>query len=150
MKKEMVLPELYFAHLLLNLKCKEWIFVLFFKKLFLKSLFNVRLVSGKSQYIVQLLTGSWILLFSIDDSKSDIFGLHGKSQCLANPIVPLRLADEKTKIYWVWTVGKTVLVISEDSNKLFFTNVLHIIYPYFSLKIFGLTLGLAKHWDFLL
>jgi hypothetical protein len=52
-----------------------------------------------------------------------------KSQCLANPSVPLRLADEKSRIYWVWNVGKAEFVIwkeYEDSNKLFFTHFLQI------------------------
>jgi hypothetical protein len=34
---------------------------------------------------------------------------------LANPSVPLRLADEKSRNYWVWNFGKTMLV-----KKLFF------------------------------
>jgi hypothetical protein len=34
--------------------------------------------------------------------------------CSTNPSVPLKLADEKLKIFLVWNVGKTVLVITSE------------------------------------
>jgi hypothetical protein len=84
----------------------------------------------------------------LQSDSSDIFRLENLSVW---QIPVLRLADKKLRIYWVWNIGKTVLVISKeylDSNKLFYTNVLHIIYPYFSQEKFGWTLGFAKHMGF--
>jgi hypothetical protein len=78
--------------------------------------------------------------------NSEATSLDWKSQCLANPSVPLlRLADKKSRIYWVWNIGKKVLVISKeylDRNKLFFYNrFAH------NLPIFIISKNLAEHWD---
>jgi hypothetical protein len=65
----------------------------------------------------------------------------GKSQRSA-----IGIADEKLRIYWVWNVGKeqcwSYLRNIRTTINYFFTNVAHIIYPYFSYRQ-----NLAQHWD---